>query len=465
MKNQNVVQPAITKLFWIPIYQILFYTVKEILLDVWHLANKIGNKVFHLLWVVVFPFLIIIYPATCLVLLIVIIVLLLFTFANYIMGGIAYVSDSLYLKIHGIGLVCPSCNEKYQLPTYICPSCGAEHTNLRPGKYGIFKRKCKCGKKLPTTFFNGRQHLDATCPKCRYSFTAKVLPARQIVIPIVGGASSGKTALINSGIEGLSNYCKKPVNKMEFSYFSKEDEQRHTRNLEMVKKTKVTAKTAAQKFDAFKIYFSPQGAKVKNRVYIYDVAGEVFDDKKQNKVEKAKFFDFTNSLLFVVDPLSLEEFYEECKSSKVPNLEKYRRSDRNINDIVTNTLNSLGTFETLTPDRCKKIFIAIVITKCDLPLLKEQIGDDYVNDLMKQSRTTWNKAKNLACEQFLEKYSSMNFLNMIRQKFENYQFFTTSSWDGTKDVYATENAEDPFLWLIDMESPEIDLKTKWNKNI
>lgn len=465
MKKQRLEEPARTKLFWIPIYNILFYTVKEILLDVWDLASTVGNKFFRLLWVVVFPFLLVIYPATCLVLLLVIIVLLFVTLVNYIFGGVSYVVDSLYLKIHGIGLVCPACNNKYQLPTYICPRCNAQHKNLRPGKYGIAKRTCKCGAKLPTTFFNGRQHLDAICPNpaCRYAFKSKILPARPICIPIIGGVSSGKTSLINAGIDGLNKYCQIPGNKMEFEYCSNEDEQRHKRNLEILK-TRNTDKTHKQQFDSYKFYFSPQGAKVKNRVYVYDVAGEVYDAKKQNIVEKTQVFDFTNSLLFVLDPLSIDDFYDDCVQAKVPNLERYKRSDRSMNDVVTNMINSLGVFESLTPERCKKVFVAIVITKGDLPLIKDQIGDEYVAELARQNRTTWNRAKNIACEQFLDKYQAMNFLNIIRDKFENYQFFTTSSWSGEQNKYVAENAEDPFLWLIDMESPEIDLKTKWNSN-
>lgn len=84
----------------------------------------------------------------------------------YIGFSAAWIFDQAYLARKKIFTACNECKCKSLIPTYICPKCGAHHTNLTPGAYGILNRTCKCGEKLPTTFFNGRKKLKAICPNC-----------------------------------------------------------------------------------------------------------------------------------------------------------------------------------------------------------------------------------------------------------------------------------------------------------
>jgi hypothetical protein len=79
----------------------------------------------------------------------------------YIGFSAAWLFDRAYLTKKKIFTACNECKCKSLIPTYICPKCGAHHTNLTPGAYGILKRTCECGQKLPTTFFNGRKKLQA----------------------------------------------------------------------------------------------------------------------------------------------------------------------------------------------------------------------------------------------------------------------------------------------------------------
>lgn len=95
-----------------------------------------------------------------------IVILLVFMVIVYIGFTIIWIVDRLYLVRKKIFTACHECKEKSLIPTYICPKCGAKHTNLTPGVYGILKRTCNCGEKLPTAFFNGRKNLEAECPNC-----------------------------------------------------------------------------------------------------------------------------------------------------------------------------------------------------------------------------------------------------------------------------------------------------------
>ena len=114
---------------------------------------------------------------------------------------LAWLFDRLYLIRKRIFTACNECKNKFLIPIYICPDCGAHHTNLTPGVYGIFSRTCNCGKKLPTAFFNGRKRLKAICPYCLKEGRITYLSDREsrpLCVPVVGGRSVGKTAYITA---------------------------------------------------------------------------------------------------------------------------------------------------------------------------------------------------------------------------------------------------------------------------
>lgn len=57
----------------------------------------------------------------------------------YIGFSAAWIFDRAYLARKKIFTACNECKCKSLIPTYICPKCGAHHTNLTPGVYGILK--------------------------------------------------------------------------------------------------------------------------------------------------------------------------------------------------------------------------------------------------------------------------------------------------------------------------------------
>src|SRR5699024_11808434 len=109
----------------------------------------------------------------------------------------------------------------------LCPDCGAQHTNLPPGMYGILRRTCSCGRKLPTAFFNGRKKLQAICPNCLQRGRTTYLndrESRPLCIPVVGGRSVGKTAYITAfSKEFIENVAPAKGIEIEFYNSKKED--------------------------------------------------------------------------------------------------------------------------------------------------------------------------------------------------------------------------------------------------
>ena len=126
-------------------------------------------------------------------------------FAFIYMGfGLLWLIDRIYIMINKIKNACPNpdCQASFLIPTYECPGCGEKHTNLVPSKYGILKRTCLCGTKLPTTFLNGRGQLKAYCPECDTALSGDTA-SRQYAFPVIGGPSVGKTCFINMAIDQM----------------------------------------------------------------------------------------------------------------------------------------------------------------------------------------------------------------------------------------------------------------------
>lgn len=134
-------------------------------------------------------------------------------FAFIYMGfGLLWLIDRIYIMINKIKNACPNpdCQASFLIPTYECPGCGEKHTNLVPSKYGILKRTCLCGTKLPTTFLNGRGQLKAYCPECDTALSGDTA-SRQYAFPVIGGPSVGKTCFINMAIDQMMSDVALPV--------------------------------------------------------------------------------------------------------------------------------------------------------------------------------------------------------------------------------------------------------------
>src|SRR5579872_4668098 len=52
------------------------------------------------------------------------------------------VADSALLRVRSIRITCTQCYRHVPYPSYRCPSCGTLHRDVRPGRYGVLRRRC-----------------------------------------------------------------------------------------------------------------------------------------------------------------------------------------------------------------------------------------------------------------------------------------------------------------------------------
>lgn len=381
----------------------------------------------------------------------------------YLLFVCVKLADGIYLSLKKISTSCPNCQEKYSLPTYVCV-CGAEHTHLVPSKYGAFRRKCKCGRILKTTFFNGRQKLPGKwiCPKCGYELGGPLQV--DIPIPVVGGASSGKTCFISMAISQIEKMA--PSLGLEFSYNSNpllEDD--YEENIRALDSGNLPSKSDYLRLRYYQFYLTPNKEKVKNLISICDIAGEAYEGGN-NSISGQLGFKYANAFIMVIDPLSIRRYREEVAGDIA--LDQYRASERSMDEVLDSLITTLENINCLTPQNMIKTDVAVLFTKCDIPGLNDKIGPKVVEKYMQQHEIKSKyEATNKVCEKFLNEYEEDNFLNSLKSKFKSIQFFTCSALGHVVNgqEFEPSGVVEPALWLIDKASASINLKSIWGKKI
>ncbi len=379
---------------------------------------------------------------------------LFFTFVNFL--------DWLYRKIKKISSGCPACQHKFDLPVYVCPSCGVEHSRLIPSKYGILKRECECGEKLPTTFLNGRQKLDGLCPHCGAPLSDAGAHV-EVWVPVIGGPSSGKTCLITMAISQIEKNVA-PQYNLEFTYkpnVSDNREDLYETNMSAIEqgytppKTDASASNMQMKYYQFNL--NPPKGNVGNFISLCDMPGEIFTsdtDLAQIGLTQADGF------IVVLDPLSIQDYRDELAQDPSFDPYSYGASDMPMDEVTTMLLGTLDNMLHKNGARVKKV-CAVVFTKLDIPGLEDKIGPAAVTNYMNSNKgADAVKATNAVCEKFLLDYGETNFVHVLKQKFTDVRFFTCAPLGHNQNgkQFTPVRVEDSVLWLIGKNCPSLKFK-------
>lgn len=358
----------------------------------------------------------------------------------YIGFTVVWFLDFIYRKMHGIVSHCSNCQERISLPYYRC-SCGRVHTKLIPSKYGILKRTCECGKQLPTTFLNGRQKLNAICPHCQFDLASGGAHVA-VTFPLIGGPSSGKTCFVNMSIYSLS----KNAGKLGYSFdYEDEGSMEYENNIQGIENGAFPAKTNNMALSFYRFNWAKDKQAVKNEISLCDIGGEAYADKETLKRQ----IGYANSqgYIVIIDPLSIKEYRKEVeKKNDITNFNGSSMSLDEVLDMLVTTVDSLSNLnskEKITKE------CAVVFTKLDLPGLDEKIGDSGNEEYRVSHKATFLEAENAICENFLREYGEDNFVNTLKAKFKNIQFFacTALADDGNGKLYS-KNAARALAWVM-----------------
>ena len=356
--------------------------------------------------------------------------------------GIVLLFEHIYFVSRQIAYRCPICKNEYKIPTYECPICNIKHKHLKPGLYGILRRKCVCGTRLPVSvrvkgWYSEKdpesgyyfQHpvkfeeLKSYCTYCGTEHNAGL--SKPTSIALIGGASAGKTtfkvAFINDLFEtemikyGIDYEFPDPSDVKEY-----EDALQYYKGLRIIAST---GKGMANDISTFSFSLKHKKFNASRMLHIYDMPGETF--QSGDAKEGWENYTFTEGAVFLVDPYSIPAIKAEHQG-EIGTMGVCEMHMDRLNDSLIDTLRQV---------KVKKrngkftIPIALTINKVDSPLLKKLVGADAVINLMSAHPdvfTDYFVTMDYICRCFIVKYGGINFIANLDNNFETVHFFFSS---------------------------------------
>lgn len=312
-------------------------------------------------------------------------------------------ADRLLLIFRSISSRCLNCKRIAVVPVFECTNCGMKHKKLTPGPYGVLKRKCACGEQLPTTFFNGRSKLQASCPYCDVEMAAS--DAHQFGIQLVGGMSAGKTTFLASfwhyylkaskGVPGLETKRIPDEAFADLEYW-------YNRGLSVS-----TAETNANMYSV--IHRLPE--KTPLQFAFYDIAGEAFSRLDENIQQQQ--FQYCEGVIFVIDPTAPIGLTE---------------------DSLVGFLNTFKALKGKASTKLSTLPVAVIISKADL--FKKEIGLVKIKTEHTKNGATYADAegntsldltRDGVCRSFLDDHGFTNVVNLLDSEFKTTDVFPVSA--------------------------------------
>jgi hypothetical protein len=231
-------------------------------------------------------------------------------------GAVLRGTDSAFLRVKNIRMVCPACSERVPYPGYVCPGsgCARRHRDVRPGRFGIMRRRCQCGTRMNTLLLFGSSRMAAFCPYCGHPLEHRPGEAPETVLPFFGATGAGKTRLLFSIVTQLQVWTREGQLAAEFA------DAVTTRELDaaehILRSGSATAKTPVQLPRAHVIRVrSGKGTRI---LHMFDAAGERF--YHSDRTQELGYLGQARTFILVIDPLSVEAFWARLPPGRRPEL-------------------------------------------------------------------------------------------------------------------------------------------------
>ena len=193
----------------------------------------------------------------------------------------------------------PNCYHVTPRPAYRCKGCSELHRDLRPGRLGLFSRRCQCGTLLPTTVLGAAWRLTAVCQRCNEPLRVGAGAVRDVRIPIFGDTSAGKTRFLYAGLDSLVDTTSRAHIPLGFP--DEDSETQAGLALDVIRSGQDTAKTSFTLPTALTCQVG-KGAR-RTLIHLFDAAGEFYRGAEMQ--DSLGFLDHGHGLVYVLDPFSI----------------------------------------------------------------------------------------------------------------------------------------------------------------
>ena len=374
---------------------------------------------------------------------------------TYALFSVTWLVDRIYLEVKSVRTICPVDQTRVVIPHFRCPYCDRVHERLVPGPYGIWRRECQCGAKLPTTFFLGRSRLTALCPKCGHELAAS--DVRQFSVSLVGGASSGKTVLLSAlfheffeQVRGRTGVrCHIPgMHQADFDQLET-----------WFNGAECPATADVSNARMYSALLRRSGEDIGRQFTLYDIAGEAFDDATLSRIgmQQLQLAD-SNGVIIAIDPLSSPKLRE---AASVAGDDIANHSEADAAEVISNFATYLKVVLTGRglEARCDKP-VAVVITKADLTSVACAISHQRIQAELLAHPDRYESfiaARDALCRQFLSDIDMTRALDVLDANFSNVHFFPVSAIGHAPngEAFSPDHVTDPLFWIIRQTDPEL----------
>lgn len=304
-------------------------------------------------------------------------------------AGVLILVEKIMTSRYNIKHPCPHCHQPSEPAIYL--SSGSDGYEalpngimLRPGMYGLFHiTHPHTREKMPTMLMNGRDRLVRQCAECNRLIQANEGTERHLAI--AGSAMSGKSTLTYRMIAEI--FRRAGENSVSFTDVdftvhdsSMLDKVKTISHKDRIDEDELPAKTVTDDVASTQLIIQRNRSSIPYRLFINDVAGELFDGTNAMGPYSTKYFRNVESIMLVIDPITTD-------------LSEYNPSDEYLEWLKTNDKDNVpklpldtivNTIETQLNQYVKdagRIHLNIVFTKADLGYIPVQVQNSPEENL------------------------------------------------------------------------------------
>ncbi|EST20597.1 TRAFAC clade GTPase domain-containing protein [Streptomyces roseochromogenus] len=321
-------------------------------------------------------------------------------------------ADRTVMILRGLprGMLCPSCFERVPYPAYDCPraTCRRRHADIRPGTFGLFRRRCACGERIPTLLMlmSRDARLSGFCvhEHCGKPMNPDAGHMPELILPLIGGRAAGKTQLMAAMVKSLENTAENGGPAIRLADPESRANQRVLNEvLEIQGHTRPTQKTLPRAHS-----FVLGSGRAERLVHVFDTAGERFVNREET--DALRYAREARTFVFVLDPMAVDAFWTRLDPAG-PKVDRTLGSTVDPEDVFARSLQTVRTMGT----RLDKARLAVAVTKRDLLAGRPGLLPDRPDD------------SDTAREWLCERLGLRNLVKTMDLEFGEVRFFCTAA--------------------------------------
>lgn len=215
--------------------------------------------------------------------------------AHGVLAVFLLTADEAHRAVKRTAASCPECFLVTPWPAYECPGCGEIHHDIRPGRLGLFTRRCRCGARLPTLPARAGRTLAAVCQRCGKPLASGAGAVRDVRIAIFGEKSAGKTRFLYAALNSLTGSAGRPG--IEAGFADPRSKDKAEAGLSLIRSGQHTPATPVPEPPVLTMRLGG------GLVSLFDVAGQRYRDPGQHA--ELAFMEGAQGLVHVLDPFSV----------------------------------------------------------------------------------------------------------------------------------------------------------------